>query len=183
MAEKFIDLTAQEFSSALANALESSKQRDALLAKLTTSAINMALESRDASRLNALASAFSQASEWRSLKNFAVYASGGVSLQIIQGKPVFVACPERSCLRYASKDKAWEIVEISHFHEVLQQWRTSFRALHYRALNPSQPQKPLRLELLKAPFNRLRNNPDKWDASQRQAIAKALDALAVIFGD
>lgn len=182
MAE-FKDMTASEFANALAKALETSQEREKLLARLVTSAINMALENRDSSRLNALASAFAGASEWQKMKNFCLYASGGISLQIVSGKPVFVACPEKSCLHYTSKDKAWEIVEISHFQEVIQQWRTSFRALHYKALNPTAPAKPLRLELLRSPYTRLRNNPDRWDASQRQQIAKALDALAVIFGD
>lgn len=179
----FKDMTSQEFSTALAEALEQSQKRDILLAKLVTSAINVALESRDASRLNALATAFASAPEWQKLRNFCLYASGGIALQIVQGKPQFIAQTEQSCLRYISKDKTFEIVHIQNFEQVLDMWRSQFRALHYRALNPSQPAKPLRLDLLKSPFIRLRNNPDKWDCSQRQQIAKALDALAVIFGE
>lgn len=183
MAATYKNMTAAEFSSALTSALEKSQEREKLLGRLITSAINVALESRDSSRLNALATAFASASEWQKLKAFAIHATGGIALQIVQGKPQFIAQTEQSCLRYDAKARAFEIIQIQNFEQVLDLWRNQFRALHYKALNPSQQPKPLRLELLKAPFVRLRNNPDKWDSSQRREIAKALEALAVIFGD
>lgn len=179
----YIDFTEQEFTENLASLIKQHGEQVQLVSRLTTSAINVALESRDASRLNALASSLSGTSYWTKVRNFCLYATGGLSLVIEKGRPVFIADVDKSCLRYNAKSKAWEILQIQNFPEVLEQWRNNFRQLRYDALNPSAPRKALRIDILKNAYTRLRNNPDNWDASQRIEIAKALDALAPLFGN
>lgn len=140
-------------------------------------------ESRSLSRLNAFTSSVADSPEWARIRKAVIYLSGGMRLET-GARPSWIQSPDKSLLRYDSKNRLWTEVptDESHRQTTLAIWR-DLRHLDYDAINPRVPEKALNLSSLKTAYTTLRNNPQRWDATQRIQIRKALDALAPIFED
>lgn len=154
----------------------------------TRKAINLAFHasmrdlfnSKSTERLNQFTGVVSGMSHWGKVKQAISIFTGGTVVEF-GVTPARYLEPDRSCVRFSTKGKTWEILpqDANDWEAKKTEYTNVFAKCDYDCVPAkNRPSEGLNLEALRKQAEKLHANRDKWDKKQAKEIEAVLAALA-----